>query len=107
MRFLSLIAAVAAVRLQSKSRAHNKIDMHEAITIMGGPSAADIIETCDTSGNGELSKDEAHACIDEHVPEEHREQAHQFIDHVWEMVDVSGNGEVSEEELANAMRSAE
>jgi len=69
-----------------------------------GPSAADIIEACDASGNGELSKKEAHDCIDEHVPAEHRKEAHEFVDHVWDMVDTSGNGEVSEEELAAAMR---
>merc|ERR1711981_1487022 len=72
--------------------------------IKKGPSAADIIGACDTSGNGELSKKEAHDCIDAHVPEEHREDAHHFVDQVWPMVDTDGSGEVSEGELAEAMR---
>lgn len=38
-----------------------------------GPSAADIIEACDASGNGQLSKKEVHDCIDAHVPAEHQE----------------------------------
>jgi len=69
-----------------------------------GPSAADIIDACDANGNGELSKKEAHDCINEHVPKKHRKEAHEMVDEVWPHVDADGNGEISEHELAAAMR---
>ena len=62
------------------------------------------MEKCDTSGNGEISKKEAHDCINAHVSKGMQAGAHKFVDQVWDMVDTSGNGEVSEKELAAAMR---
>lgn len=67
------------------------------------PSAADIIEMCDTSENGQ-SKKEVKACIKEHVPPEHQKEVDQMVDDVWPMVDTDGSGEIDEHELAAAMR---
>ena len=69
------------------------------------PSAKQIIETCDTDKSGGLTKEEAHACIDAHVPEgEHRQQAHQMVDEGFEAADTNGDGEVDRKELRKAMR---
>jgi len=72
--------------------------------VKDGPSAADVIDACDANGNGMLSKKEVHDCINEHVPAEHQEEAHQMVDQFWPMVDTDGSGEIDEHELAAAMR---
>merc|ERR1719331_2758063 len=90
MKFTALIATASAVRLASRKG--------------DGPSLADIIDECDTSGNGMLSKDEVHACIAEHVPEEHQEEANEMVDQMWDHVDKNGDGEIDEHELSKAMR---
>ena len=63
-----------------------EVDVHELEAAMGGkglaqkgpkggrgPSPADIIAACDADESATLSLEEAHACIDAHVPEEMRE----------------------------------
>merc|ERR1712167_381666 len=69
-----------------------------------GPSPADVIDECDTSGNGMLDKAEVRACIAEHVPEEHQAEADAMVDEMWPHVDKDGNGEIDEHELSKAMR---
>ena len=70
-----------------------------------GPSPREIIETCDTDNSGGLTKEEAHACIDAHVPEgEHRQNAHQQVDEGFDKADKNGDGEVDRKELRRAMR---
>merc|ERR1712100_494843 len=98
---------------------NGEVDEHELAAAMRGPAGlaqiegdgsldrptvAGIMEKCDASGNGEISKKEAHDCINKHVSKGMQAEAHQFVDQVWDMVDTSGNGEVSEKELAAAMR---
>jgi len=93
MKFASLIAVASAVRVTQKGTKGGD-----------GPSPADIIDECDTSGNGMLSKDEVHACIAEHVPAEHQEEANEMVDKMWDHVDKNGDGEIDEHELSKAMR---
>ena len=70
-----------------------------------GPSPREIIETCDTDQSGGLTKEEAHACIDAHVPEEeHRQNAHKQVDERFVEADTNGDGEVDRKELRKAMR---
>ena len=35
----------------------------------GGPSAHDLLESCDSDKNGMLNQDEAHDCVDKMAPE--------------------------------------
>merc|ERR1712167_110912 len=69
-----------------------------------GPTPADVIDHCDTSGNGMLDKAEAFDCMKDHIPEEHLEEAKAMMDEMWPMVDKDGNGEIDEHELSKAMR---
>merc|ERR1712167_142787 len=69
-----------------------------------GPTPADVIDHCDTSGNGMLDKAEAFNCMKDHIPEEHLEEAKAMMDEMWPMVDKDGNGEIDEHELSKAMR---
>merc|ERR1711939_326595 len=94
MRFAFLLAAAAAVQLKTKTESLSLMLIQQ--------SAADIINACDSSGNGKISKAEAHACIDAHVPADHQAEAHAEVEEVWDAVDTSGDGEVDEHELAAA-----
>ncbi len=95
MKFFQLIAAASAVRLTQKKGGPPKGD---------GPTPADVIDECDTSGNGMLDKAEVHACIAAHVPEEHQAEAEKMVEEMWPHLDADGNGEVDEHELSKAMR---
>jgi hypothetical protein len=51
-----------------------------------------------------LSKEEVFNCIKKDVPEEHHQEAKDFIDDIWPHIDTDGSGLVDEHELAAAMR---
>jgi len=92
MKFLTLIAAVSAVRISQKTTMK--------VTAKGPAQEAEqAIEQCDASGNGELSKKEVFDCLKDHVPKEHHQAVKDFIDQIWPHVDTSGNGEVSAAEI--------
>jgi len=90
MKFLSLIAAVSAVRISQKTT--NRVTLKAK-----GPreEAEQAIEQCDASGNGELTKKEVFDCFKHDIPEEHRQQVKDMIDQIWPMIDTDGSGEVS------------
>jgi len=91
MKFLTLVAAVNAVRLTARGPAQD--------------AAAMVVADCDASENGEISKAEAHACINKHMkPGPKRQAEHDMVDQMWDTIDTSGNGEVSVDELAALIR---
>jgi len=57
MKFFALIAAASAVRLASKSKTQ------------GGPTAEQLMDYCDASGDNMLSLNEVVDCIMKHAPE--------------------------------------
>merc|ERR1712139_375225 len=100
-----LAAAMKAMKLSQKKKKGPKPEELAQVFKGGkGPKASDIIDACDADGSGGISKDEAHACIDAHVPEEYRDEAHAAVDEGFDMVDTNGDGEVDEAELEAAMR---
>jgi len=99
MKFLSLIAAVSAVRISQKTT--NRVALKAK-----GPAqqAEQVIEHCDASGNGELTKKEVFDCIKNDVPPEHHQAVKDFIDQIWPHVDTDGSGEVSAQEIEDFIR---
>ena len=100
MKFTLAIAAISAIRLEQKSEVFSQVEKRG-----DGPSAKQIIDTCDTDNSKGLTKEEAHACIDAHItdPEENKE-AHEAVDEGFDEADKDGNGEVDRKELRRAMR---
>jgi Ca2+-binding EF-hand superfamily protein len=56
--------------LRAAMRKHRK-QQKALAQLKEGPSAADIIDTCDANKDGEMTKKEAHDCVDANVPKKH------------------------------------
>ena len=72
-----------------------------------GPTADELISLCDADGNGALSLEEAHQCINDNVPEEHQADAHAQVDEHFDEVDADADGEVDAAELEAALDARE
>merc|ERR1711907_65536 len=91
MKFFALIAAASAVRLASKA---NK-----------GPTAEQIMDYCDASGDQMLSLNEVVDCIMRHAPEGvTKQQVHDYMKPLFDEADKSGDGLVDMDELRAAMK---
>lgn len=99
MKFLTLIAAVSAVRISQKTT------MMATIKAKGPAEEAEqAIAECDADGNGQLNKKEVFDCVKKDIPAEHHQKVKDFIDQIWPHVDTDGSGEVSKEEIEAAIR---
>jgi Ca2+-binding EF-hand superfamily protein len=82
------------------------IKLHQRSTVtQGPPTAAELVALCDTDASGDLTLDEAHACINENVQDaEEAQRLSEEVDASFATVDADGNGAVSEAELEAALR---
>lgn len=92
MKFFALIAAASAVRLASKSKTQ------------GGPTAEQLMDYCDASGDNMLSLNEVVDCIMKHAPEGvTKEMVHDYMKPLFDEADTSKDGLVDMDELKAAM----
>ena len=92
MKFFALVAAASAVRLSSKNKNQD------------GPSAAQIIDYCDKSGDQMLSLKEVVDCIMPHAPQGvTRAEVRAYVKPLFDEADTSGDGHVDLDELRAAL----
>merc|ERR1719453_406673 len=92
MKFATLIAVASAVRISQKAADH-----HDDL-------AGHLIEACDSSKDGFVTKKDVKACFKKHMPKVDADRIDSEVDRVFPMVDNNGDGKVSKDELAAAMR---
>ena len=93
MKFFALIAAASAVRLASKSKTQ------------GGPTAEQMMDYCDKSGDQMLTFDEVVRCIMPHVPKGvTKEDVVKYMRPLFDEADTSKDGKVDLDELRAAMK---